>query len=695
MSAEPRSPGTLGDLLASRRRRRFVGRAAEVELFRSAIDGSYPPWSVLYLHGPGGVGKTSLLEVFADLAVEAGARVARLDGRDLPSSTQALLDALGEALAVPSAGAPIPAPPGGLVVLIDSYERLADLDDWVRGDLVPRLPATALTVLAGRTPPGPLWREDPGWHDLLQVVPLGNLSPEDSRRYLDLAGIDPGARDRLVELTHGHPLGLSLLADVASRGGVPTLDPPAPDVVEALLRRFLDVAPSPLERRALEVCALARVTTEALLREALDVDDAHSLFEVLRELSFVESGPDGVLPHDLARDALAADLRWRDPEAYKQVFRRVRAHFYDALRSSEGIEQQRAIFDLKFLFRNLPSVLSPVDWDAWGEHYPEPARPGDHPAILELVEAWEGAASAAIAAHWLDRQPHGFFVLRAHDGAIRGFLGLLDLSAASGEDRAADPGAEAAWGFATRRRAPRRGERVTQTRFIIDRDAYQGPSPTLNATPVVTIQRFLKTPSHAWDFLTMAEPERWDDYFALADMPRAAGADFVVASRRYGLYAHDFRQVPIDELIELWTERALAQESAVARPEAEEPLALSQPEFEDAVRQALRDLRRPDLLARNPLLRARVAAERARQGASDAALLEGLVREAIDTLRHDPRDDKLWQAVEATYVRSARTQEAAAARLGLPFSTYRRHLSRGVARVVAALWEREAQGPLH
>ena len=47
------------------------------------------------------------------------------------------------------------------MVLVDTYERLAPLDDWVRTGLLPRLPATALTVTAGRMPPGAAWRADP------------------------------------------------------------------------------------------------------------------------------------------------------------------------------------------------------------------------------------------------------------------------------------------------------------------------------------------------------------------------------------------------------------------------------------------------------------------------------------------------------------------------------------------------------
>ena len=51
--------------------------------------------------------------------------------------------------------------------------------------------------------------------------------------------------------------------------------------------------------------------------------------------------------------------------------------------------------------------------------------------------------------------------------------------------------------------------------------------------------------------------------------------------------------------------------------------------------------------------------------------------------------DKAFRALDRTYLRTSRTQESAAAVLGLPFSTYRRHLRQGLEGVVAWLWERE------
>jgi hypothetical protein len=692
MSGRDPHTARLGDLLRSRRLDRFVGRASEIDVFQAALSSSVDgPFSVLYLCGPGGIGKSSLIEVLMARAEQAGAHVVRLDCRHLPVSVETVLDALGESLDVPEGEEPISSNVGRIALFIDSYEHIAALDGWLRTRLMPRMPRSALIVIAGRHAPSAGWRADPAWRDLLRVVSLRNLSTGECLDYLRRCGVPAASHDRLIEVARGHPLGLSMLVDLASGGAVP-IDPTPHDLVGTLLRRFLDVVPDRQQRRALEVCALARVTTETLLRDALELDDAYELFEWLRHCSFVEAAEDGLFPHELARDVLDVDLRWRDPDTYNDTFRRVRAHIHRNLVAARGREQLRAVFDEKYVFRNLPSVLSPVDWSAWGERCPEPARAEDRGAILELVGRYEGCESADIAARWFDRQREGFVVIREPDGPLRGFITVLDLTAASVADRAADPGARTAWERANAPNAVRAGEIVTQTRFVVDSHVYQAPSPTLNAVAVVNLQQYVQRSNLAFDFLTLADPDRWNDYFALADLPRVDGADFSVGDRSYGLFCHDFRAVPLDHLLELWTERALAQEIQTPRIRPTEVLVLSEPDFTDAVRRALHDLHRADLLARNPLLRTRLLRERT--GATDpqAGDLHAVLREAVATLRRHPRDDKLLQAIERTYLRPSATQEAAAAALGLPFSTYRRHLSQGVARIVSWCWEREIHG---
>lgn len=691
-----RSSGTLGSVLTEHRRRRFVGRSAEIELFRAALDHALdPPFSVLHVHGPGGIGKTSLLQALGAVAAGAGATVARLDGRDLDPSPGSVLEALKETLAIPTGYGPIGPPEGGgrLVLLVDAYEHMTPLDPWFRTQLIPRLPASAIIVVAGRDPPTPAWRGDPAWGALLRVVSLRNLSPDDSRAFLVRAGIEPHLHERIVRVTYGHPLGLALLTEVVARGGPLESDVLPLGLVDVLLQRFVETVPDSRHRRVLGACAVARCTTEALLRDVLDQDDVHNEFRWLRDLSFVEPRADGVAPHDLARDVLDADLRWRDFDSYAHVFRKVREHSLASARTTFGRVQLRAIFDLKFLFRQARTAMAPVEWGSWGEYYPERARDEDRGPILELVRAWEGEQSAAIAARWLDRQPEGFFVIRDLDREVRGMLAIVDLARSSPNDIDVDPGARAAWNFARSGAPPRPGEALTLCRFVVDRNYYQGPSPTLNAVPILTLQKQLSTANLSWDFVALSEPERWDEYFAAGDLPRAGGADFTIEGRRYGLFGHDFRKVPVEAWIERWTERSLTQDVGVApREHPKAWLVLAHPDFDAAVRQGFKDLRRPDLLARNPLLRTRLVADRTGEAASDAAVLEALLREAAMTLADHPRDDKLLRAVDRTYLRPTATQEAAAAALGLPFSTYRRHLTQGMTRIVSMLWDQELYG---
>src|SRR5215207_9533018 len=90
IAAHPRSerssPPTVADRLRGARRQRFVGRAAEIELFRGALSSAEPPFSVLWFHGPGGVGKTTLLGALAEAAEGEGFAPVRIDLRAIEPS---------------------------------------------------------------------------------------------------------------------------------------------------------------------------------------------------------------------------------------------------------------------------------------------------------------------------------------------------------------------------------------------------------------------------------------------------------------------------------------------------------------------------------------------------------------------------------------------------------------------------------
>jgi len=148
--------------------------------------------------------------------------------------------------------------------------------------------------------------------------------------------------------------------------------------------------------------------------------------------------------------------------------------------------------------------------------------------------------------------------------------------------------------------------------------------------------------------------------------------------------------------LELLAEREVAGPAATTPPTPPTPLiVLSETEFAEAVRAALRDFTQPDLLATNPLIQSRLVLDRTGRSAETrlrVAALQAHLKAAADGLQASPRDAKLYRAVYHTYLQPAPTQEQAAELLDVPFSTYRRHLKSGVQRIIEILWQEELSG---
>ena len=118
---------------------------------------------------------------------------------------------------------------------------------------------------------------------------------------------------------------------------------------------------------------------------------------------------------------------------------------------------------------------------------------------------------------------------------------------------------------------------------------------------------------------------------------------------------------------------------------------MTRSEFESAVNDALRHYTQADLLAGNALLHARLIT-RSTPGVATPQILRALLAETAKTLFAGERDQRLYRILDLTYLNPAPKQEAAADRLGLSFSTYRRHLTAGVDRLIEWLWQQEQGG---
>jgi hypothetical protein len=255
---------------------------------------------------------------------------------------------------------------------------------------------------------------------MMRILPLRNFSPDESRDYLRRRQVPVEQHEAVLNFTHGHALALSLVADVLDQQPGTTFRPEiAPDVIRTLLEQLLHQVPSPAHRAALEASALVRLTTESLLGELLEDRDPHELFEWLRSLSFIDADRRGIYPHDLAREALAADVRWRNPEWYGKLHDRARKYYMRRVQEGSSQEQRRVLADYIYLHRDNPAVRSYFEWQETGTVFTDSYRPEDRVAILDMVSRHEGEASAELAAHWLERTPEAFIIVRRATGEVQ------------------------------------------------------------------------------------------------------------------------------------------------------------------------------------------------------------------------------------------------------------------------------------
>ncbi|MDB1087104.1 ATP-binding protein [Streptomyces sp. ACA25] len=674
----------LGERLNAARGRAFVGRAEELAAFREALHDATNCFAVHYFHGPGGIGKSMLLRRFSDEARAAGRPVVEVDGRILaptPSPSPTVFEREAQrALTEESA-----------VLLIDTFDQCQGLETWLWESFLPRLPAGVLVVIAGRWAPDAALISDPGWSQALRVVALRDLAPTDAAALLEARGVRPEFHEPVRQFAGGHPLALSLAAAVAVREQeVATSWTPPRDVVETLLAQVLGEVPSTAHRHALEVCAHAHMTSEELLRAVLP-GDVGPLFGWLRRLPFVESGRYGVHPHDVVREALEADLKWRDPQGFAAMHRRLRAHLAERIRDVAGPQVRCAMGALMYLYRE-DRVMSDLAWHGLGDIHEEALRPADTAAAVRLTTEVMGEDAAAKVGFWIDRQPEAFRMFRRTDtGESVALSGWLRLTEPAPEELAADPVVAAVWEHSRSVAPLRAGEHLGVARFWVPAAPHPDASPALDLFHWRAMADIYRSDRLAWSYVVTSGSDFWGRRMRHRGMEHVefAGQE---PDEDCALFAHDWRAAPVDS----WLDRADAllfswkEADPAAAPRTVARAVLSRAEFDTAVRQALLSLRSAERLSASPLTRSRLVADRP---ADPAAALREVLTRAIDDLRNEPRGVKLYRALAAAFLQGSATQWAAAERLGIPFSTYRRHLTRGIERICETLWQREFYSP--
>ncbi len=375
---------TLGDAVRHQQSRLFVGRRQECKLFVHHLVDHAGSERILNVFGSGGMGKSYLLDKFRRLAEEAGALYLSLDSRDIPRPPDTLAK---ELLAAFHAAEPNRC----LVLALDTYEEMGDLDRWVRDHLLPRLPSRALVVIAGRHPLQGAWRASPAWRQVIKPVPLGDFDLSLTREYLDRCDIHEEALiQQLWAFTRGHPLALSLAATLPCEVLPPSWSPQQEaEAVRELTDCWLREVPDERLRALVEAAAAVRRFNQEILSHLVAETVSAADFDRLTSLSFVRLERDTWALHDLVRTVVTRELRWRAPTRFRTLWHRGVSWYREKIFAS-AVEPERSTALAEFFYLLGDVMVRATFFSVPPDSglYVEPAGPGDLAGVEKYFVDW-------------------------------------------------------------------------------------------------------------------------------------------------------------------------------------------------------------------------------------------------------------------------------------------------------------------
>lgn len=460
----------------------MVGRSAERERLVQLLQPLGP--AVVFVHGPGGIGKSTLVTTtLAALPL----RVLALDGKQVeptaPGALAAVAAALGmRALATAEDAGRAVAEAQVDVLTIDSFESLNLLDGWLRNDFVPALPAGVTTLLVGRRGPNVAWRTSPGWRQLVAELVVGPMGPADVDALLASLTVEAGDAERIRAFARGHPLAIQVAADAMSRHPGLPIDSVAPaEAVEELFEVLLDDL-APAERRTVEAASVLRRVTLPLLAAVVGDEDLQAAWRGLRGLPFTTTSSEGIMFSGVAHAVIAEAVELRDPARVRALRVRAARTILDEI--SEAPDW-RGTADLLHLVQN-PLIRYAYAPPGARQHPAERARADDHGQVVRIATRFGGPAAGRLVDDWWSTHAAAFAVVRAQDGDVAAFSTVLavdDISPALSTDPVV---ASVADHLSATPMAP--GGRALLLRWVLGREQGELTTPEI-ATLVVDLKR--------------------------------------------------------------------------------------------------------------------------------------------------------------------------------------------------------------
>jgi AAA ATPase-like protein len=644
--------------MSSRDEAAFVGREAELaqieELF---VDD--PPASVVLVHGPGGIGKSSLLREIARRGRAAGWSPVVVEGRDLPP----VQDAIEEALA-PAARFERP------LVLIDTFERMTALSGYLRREVLPALPEQTVVVIAGRRSPDSGWFEG-GWERIVREVELAPLTDAEAVALLAARGLrDEDRAGALAAWAGGSPLALTLAA--GDDGWQPGDGGDPREVVRTLVRRLVDAEAEGVHRDALGVACIARVTTAELLRDVLPHVDAAETMRWLESRTFAEPLGGGVTLHELVRRALRADLRHREPERDREL----RCRIADSLHARALAGRPILTVDLAELVE-IPEIRAFYSWEGSVRNRIDSVRPGDAEQVALLLGAAGHADWWDTTRPFFEQAPEVVDIARDAGDALCAFAVCVTPNGAPPlceDDPVLGP-----WLAHARRTAPDGNAIVWRDATDFTRDTASQIQAMINMAGV--LRSGLANPRYAYLPIDPAHVEA-QGFSSRLGAQHVPELDVTIGEKTLQCHVLDYGPGGLlgAQRDVVYLELGLAPPGADPAPPAAAAAPAPPPAADpETVRQALRSLRLPHELAKSPLASGDTVEERAES-------VRALLHEAAERAFGETENERLLERVLVRgYLDPAPSHEQAAQELNLSRAAYFRRLKLASERLAQIL----------
>lgn len=431
----------IQDLLDRRTAEGCIGRDLQLREIAAFVEGETP--LVFAIHGPAGMGKTTVARAAAVQARSRGVVTVWLEGGAFEPTPQGFLGELLRQLdpAVPQSVEAVAVALSGAgtrqLVVIDGFERCRLIEDWLRREWLPAQGFGTRLLIAGRQQPSIGWCGAVEWRDLLHSMKLGPLAPNEAGVMLAALGVAESAVGHLLRLTGGHPLALRLAADtLKSAAASEASDWQAG--LGALVSQWLEDVTDERVRHAVRQITVVRRVTKSLLRALVQGCDPDGLFERLAALPLMTLTSDGLRLDDTVHEAIASHYKASDPAGYRAAREAAWRVLLDESHRAGASQLWRYTADMLYLVEasTVREAFFPSGSDALGV---ESATAGDFARIIALTEQIQGREAAHGVAHWCRAAPNAFQCVRDSERRVIAFSCVLRADEFTAEALGEDP----------------------------------------------------------------------------------------------------------------------------------------------------------------------------------------------------------------------------------------------------------------